>query len=478
VALAAAGAAGAAAAYYVYKYYWTEEEAGGEPERLDADAARASTSGGGGGGVLVDLRDGGAAAAAALDAQAHLQHHFDSIQEIADATTIPSLLPALARALAAADDVDGALAALRAARAGGAPLSQDQKVALWREMAAAALARLAAACWALPLLDLQVRVALSVLGRQLYLEAALAEAPGGGGGGGGGAPLPPRPLSAPSQEAFLAHSEHLAKGGLSALVAAAQPGAAAALAGVPLGAALGAAELGAALSGALEALSGGAAAGGGGGWARFLLPPPPALREALRARRPDNRALLPAGEALVVDAEAVEALLAEKGRVLSSARFQEVATVSPEVFGTQRGGAGGAGPAAGSPQPAARRVVRGAWCVVRGARCAHTPRLTAAPAAAGVRQGRGSAGGGAAGGAAGRRHAAAAAPGARAGGGGGGGPGGGGAVLGADGRVPRGAPALRPRLLVRPAAVSGGWAAGRTSRRARLRLRVRGVPLP
>ncbi len=52
------------------------------------------------------------------DAEAHLQHHFDNIQDIADSTTLPSLLPALSRALAQAADVDdGPLERLRWAAA-------------------------------------------------------------------------------------------------------------------------------------------------------------------------------------------------------------------------------------------------------------------------------------------------------------------------------------------------------------------------
>lgn len=47
------------------------------------------------------------------DAEAHLQHHFDSIQDIADNTTVPSLLPALAAALNRAADVESLLEKLR-----------------------------------------------------------------------------------------------------------------------------------------------------------------------------------------------------------------------------------------------------------------------------------------------------------------------------------------------------------------------------
>jgi hypothetical protein len=47
------------------------------------------------------------------DAEAHLQHHFESIQDIADTTTLPSLLPALSRALLASADVEAPLERLR-----------------------------------------------------------------------------------------------------------------------------------------------------------------------------------------------------------------------------------------------------------------------------------------------------------------------------------------------------------------------------
>lgn len=71
----------------------------------------------------------------AQDTDAHLQHHFDSIQGIADGTTIPSLLPALWRALALAADVEAPLERLRAAREappGTGGLGTTDKVALWQ----------------------------------------------------------------------------------------------------------------------------------------------------------------------------------------------------------------------------------------------------------------------------------------------------------------------------------------------------------
>lgn len=107
------------------------------------------------------------------DAEAHLKHHFDSIQDIADSTTLPSLLPPLSKAFASSDDLDPLLERLRLARAGTIEMTSEDKRTLWNELAAASLARAIVSLWSLSLLNLQVRVQLNILGRHLYLETAL-----------------------------------------------------------------------------------------------------------------------------------------------------------------------------------------------------------------------------------------------------------------------------------------------------------------
>lgn len=163
---------GAASAYAVYKWWWSGSEGVAEGEGLEEDPGGGAAAGGSGGdqasgsgrrpggssGVLLEPRGPAgtaqlvravcqrawwpldAAAACSLgaachatllrsmmptlrrcpidcpapqDAEAHLQHHFDSIQDIADTTTLPSLLPALSRALMAAADVEAPLERLR-----------------------------------------------------------------------------------------------------------------------------------------------------------------------------------------------------------------------------------------------------------------------------------------------------------------------------------------------------------------------------
>ncbi|GAB4822135.1 hypothetical protein N2152v2_009181 [Parachlorella kessleri] len=326
LAVAAAGAAGAAAAYYVYKRWnWAPDE-----DKPSSSGAQWS-----GGDTLVNPR--GSAATLQKDAEAHLQHHFDSIQDIADNTTIPSLLPALAAALNRAADVDSLLEKLRQSKDAGnggaaqqpgqqAPLTGEQKVALWEELSIAAFTRAVGSLWLLPLLDLFVRVQLNILGRHLYLESALDSSsrktggPGAAAGGAGAAPPTLPRLSAPSQEQFLSYAEYLSREGAGALLGLVQSAVSSALRGVALAAPLDCDGLGRLLSDMLAGLTTSARAAG---WDTFLLPPPAALAESLLAVRPDNRALAPQSHALLVDREAVEGMLAEVRRVVRSDRFHE-----------------------------------------------------------------------------------------------------------------------------------------------------------
>lgn len=275
--------------------------------------------------MLIDPQ--GRAGAAQMDAEAHLQHHFDNIQDIADSTTLPSLLPALSRALAQAADVDGPLERLRQAKEGRLRLAPADKLAAWEELKVAAFVRAAGAAWLLPLLDLFVRVQLNILGRHLYLESAVA-------GSGMQRPAGLPKLSAPSQERFLSYAEFLAQQGAAELLAVMQSAAEAHLAGVALQEALTAEQVQQLLAGicadfaervaAAGAVPQGGAGSGSGpsrGWARFLLPPEAEVHASLAPRAPDNRAVLLGADALLVDARIVEQLVAEAEAVAAGNEF-------------------------------------------------------------------------------------------------------------------------------------------------------------
>ncbi|KAL6779752.1 PEX3 [Auxenochlorella protothecoides x Auxenochlorella symbiontica] len=251
------------------------------------------------------------------DAEAHLAHHFDSIQDIADTTTMPSLLPALGAAVTRSTGVQPLLERLRAGVSGdGDPLSAADKLGVWEELKVASLAQLLLTTRLLPLLALTVRCQLNVLGRYLYLESALDER----GPGAVGVAVPR--LSTPSQERFLSFADHLAREGHARLLPAARRAAAAALAGLQLHAGLDGAEVLRRLSAALEAMS---ASEEDAAWREMVLPSPAAVAAALTVSAPDDRALLPGSEGLLVDAETVEGMLGEVRRTLDSACFARVA---------------------------------------------------------------------------------------------------------------------------------------------------------
>jgi hypothetical protein len=133
------GAVGAAA-YALYKQLYAEDISPVD-EELSASASGAAQS------VLLDPR--GPDAATELDAEAHLQHHFDSIQEIADSTTLPSLLPALSRALLQAADVETPLQRLRCGCGPGGTLARRTLCTCCSQGAQWLLqgVLLSAACW-------------------------------------------------------------------------------------------------------------------------------------------------------------------------------------------------------------------------------------------------------------------------------------------------------------------------------------------
>ena len=349
----AVGAAGAAAAYCAYTWYTATSEEPSSRNKEESSQRELGTSTTAPStqpsGTDASLDEGpstsaaasqnpqntpllidpiGAPGVVATDAGAHLQHHFDSIRQIADQTTLPSLLPDLSRALSAADNIESSLERLRLSKGGAAPLPQEQKQLLWKDLAAASLARFVAATWALPLLSLQVRVHLNVLGRHLYLETALQE-PGGAMGPG----QPMAHLSAPSQEAFLSFSEHLTKVGITPLLAAARRAADAALSGVSLDQEFDADALRKLLSLALAMFSKEAVDSVPDGWTFYLLPSPIELRESLRLRLPDDRAMLPGAHAVLVDVDAVGAMVEEVGCILGSVRFKDVALACAKIVG-------------------------------------------------------------------------------------------------------------------------------------------------
>lgn len=336
IAICAAAAAGAAAAYCAYTWYYKttqpqplddkqgedgndtsyEEERSKEAGPFEHDETEPP--------VLWQTKEN--TNLQELDAKAHMQQHFHSIQHIATATTIPSLLPALHRSLSMADDVDISLERLMMAKKGDVVLSVEEKQNVWEKLAVLGLARFIATSWLIPLFSLQIRVQLSILGRYLYLDSALQEAEAID-------LLRVKNyhfhLTASSQEAFLSYAEHLTRDGHLALLKAAQDAASSVLSGLSLDTRLNEVELSDLLSCSFAALL--KEISSVGGFLTFLLPSTSQLRESLRVQHPNNRALLRGAEDSLVDLDAVQSMLDELSSVLGSKQFAEISLLLAKI---------------------------------------------------------------------------------------------------------------------------------------------------
>ena len=195
-----AGAAGAAAVAYgvshAYEAHWEAERARLVEETSDAQKR----------------------------AEEHLARHFDSVQLIADNTTLPALLPHVRTRLFALADVGEITRQLRQAREGGNAVSAEEKLELWHTLTRRSFVRCLAGLWSAVLMDVYVRVQLNVLGRHLYLDSAVgraaaglakapaptaADSPGGSDG---------RSLPVATQHCFLALADYFPMEGVEMLV--------------------------------------------------------------------------------------------------------------------------------------------------------------------------------------------------------------------------------------------------------------------
>ncbi|CAI6010988.1 unnamed protein product [Closterium sp. NIES-65] len=128
---------------------------------------------------------------------AQIRAHFESIQRIADATTLPSVLPHLRTQLFSSINLTALTDALFSSRqhaasatAGGggggggegvaaaprAPLSAQEKLRIWEDLKVLSFCRTLCGMWSLALLSLFVRAQLNVLGRRVFLDAAVRSA--------------------------------------------------------------------------------------------------------------------------------------------------------------------------------------------------------------------------------------------------------------------------------------------------------------
>jgi len=160
----AAAAVAGGAAYYVYSRWleWAAEEEDDAKAALRAPPRPPPSS------TAHPAR--GVTEADPAGADQRLTEHFASLQHIARRTALPEFLPGLRAALATETALDELVDSLR-----GGQLSREQKVATWDTLKLESFAFVLGAAWAVALLEVFLRLQLSILGRLLYAESAAAE---------------------------------------------------------------------------------------------------------------------------------------------------------------------------------------------------------------------------------------------------------------------------------------------------------------
>lgn len=104
--------------------------------------------------------------------EAQLQSHFQNIQRISDATTLPSFLRHLKRQLFSQVDLSGLTEKLIQGKEAHQALTGQEKIELWQELKILSFTLATCSIWSLTLLYLFVRVQLNILGRHVYIDTA------------------------------------------------------------------------------------------------------------------------------------------------------------------------------------------------------------------------------------------------------------------------------------------------------------------
>ncbi|XWS37602.1 hypothetical protein CRYUN_Cryun19dG0058700 [Craigia yunnanensis] len=146
--------------------------------------------------------------------KAQMQVHFESIQRIADTTTLPHSMHYLSCRIA--EDLDLSHLTERLTKGKGQPnsLSSSEKLK-WDRLKILSFTRTMVSIWAVTMLSLYIRVQVNILGRHLYLDTAR--------GLGSSHLLEDADLiDRDDQQKFLASADFLANSGLPTLLSVMQ----------------------------------------------------------------------------------------------------------------------------------------------------------------------------------------------------------------------------------------------------------------
>ncbi|KAL6552526.1 hypothetical protein OROHE_007892 [Orobanche hederae] len=104
--------------------------------------------------------------------KAQIQAHFESVQGVADSTTLPHVMHLLDSRLA--ENLDLTQLTERLIQGKGQPntLTTTEKLELWDRLKILSFTKMVSSLWAMIMLSLYIRVQVNILGRHLYIDTA------------------------------------------------------------------------------------------------------------------------------------------------------------------------------------------------------------------------------------------------------------------------------------------------------------------
>ncbi|ESR64913.1 hypothetical protein CICLE_v10008707mg [Citrus x clementina] len=159
--------------------------------------------------------------------KAQMQAHYEEVQRIADATTLPHAMHYLSIRIAEELDLSPLTDKLLRGKEQPYTLSSSEKLELWDRLKILSFTKLVVALWAVTMVSLYIRVQVNILGRHLYIDTAR-------GLGSSDLPEDADLIDRDDQQKFLASVDYLANYGMQAMISNVQAAADEALKGKQL----------------------------------------------------------------------------------------------------------------------------------------------------------------------------------------------------------------------------------------------------
>lgn len=241
--------------------------------------------------------------------KAQMQAHFENVQRIADATTLPHAINILNSRITEELELSQLLEKLMRGKEHPSSLSPSQKLELWDRLKILSFTRMVVSLWAVTMLSLYIRVQVNILGRHLYIDTA-------SGLGSSHLADDTDPIDWDDEQKFLASVDFLANYGMQTLISNVQVAAAEVLKGKQLRDVFNAAVLHETVMQMLDMFM---SAGSPHQWVDILMPGDAKFYQLATASSHGN---------IPSDFSKFDQLMVETRAVLSSAEYRSVVEIS------------------------------------------------------------------------------------------------------------------------------------------------------